>query len=174
MELWHVGLGVLTGLIIFMFGLDNFRRDIQLIAGEKFRLWLSKATKNRVQGTLLGAAVAALAQSSTATTVITVSLVSTGMISFAQSLGIILGANIGTTITPQFVAWNLTAIAPLLIAGGFLLSLRSHYKYLGQGIFYLGLIFFGLNLISGALVSVKDDPTIVSLFGQLSNCMLRW
>ncbi len=117
--------------------------------------------------------ITALVQSSTATTVITVGLVSAGVVSFSSSLGIIFGANIGTTVTAQLVAFKVTAFAPLFIIAGFLISIFGRsYKYIGKGMFYFGLLFFGLTLISTAIEPIKNEPHILELFSALSNALI--
>ncbi|MDP2690889.1 MAG: Na/Pi cotransporter family protein [bacterium] len=166
-------IAVLTGLILFLYGIENFTKEIQSLARVRFREMLVKATRNRFSGTLLGTLITALIQSSTATTVITVGLVSAGLISFGQSLGVIVGANIGTTITAQLVAYKLTAYAPAFMIIGFLISLLGKsLKYVGKGIFYFGLLFFGLDLVSSAIVPIQQDPRILSWFAQLSNPLI--
>ncbi len=161
---------IIPGLILFLYGIENFSREIMKIAGERFRTILGKVTANRFSGAFLGALVTATVQSSTATTVIAVGLVDAGMITFAQSIGVIIGANIGTTLTAQLVAFKLTSIAPFFILLGFLLSLFGRqYRFLGKPIFYFGLVFFSLDLISHAIEPLKSDPEIISLFAQLSN-----
>jgi len=160
----------ITGLILFLFGIENFSKEIQKVAGERFRLWLGKFTKNRLSATTLGTGVTAIIQSSAATTIIAVGLVNGGIISFANSLGIIFGANIGTTITAQLVAFKLTSFAPIFIILGFLVSLfGKKHKILGKGMFYFGIVFFSLNLISQAITPVKTDPVIINYFASLSN-----
>ncbi|MFA5764146.1 MAG: Na/Pi symporter, partial [archaeon] len=108
-------------------------------------------------------------QSSAATTIITIGLVSAGTITFAQSIGIIFGANIGTTLTSQLVAFHFTELAPIIILLGFVLSLlKTKYKIFGKPLFYLGLLLFALNLISLAIVPLKTDPQIAFLLTQTS------
>jgi phosphate:Na+ symporter len=166
-------LTAVTGLILFLFGIENFSKEIQKVAGEKFRVWLGKSTSNRGSATVLGAGVTAIIQSSAATTIIAVGLVNGGIISFASSLGIIFGANIGTTVTAQLVAFKLTAFAPIFIIAGFFINLfgRRH-KILGKGMFYFGLVFFSLNLISQAILPIKSDPVIIGYFASLSNVVI--
>lgn len=166
---WTIIVGMITGLVIFMYGIEHFSQEIINVSKDKFRQMLSKFTSNRFSATLLGTIVTAIIQSSTATTVITVSLVSSGLISFAQSLGIIFGANIGTTITTQLVALKVTKFAPYFLIGGFLISLNERYQYIGKGLFYFGLLFFGLNLISSSIAPIKTDPFFLDLFASLSN-----
>jgi phosphate:Na+ symporter len=161
---------IVPGLILFLYGIENFSREILKISGERFRSILGKVTQNRIGGALLGAIVTATVQSSTATTVIAVGLVDAGIMTFAQSVGVIIGANIGTTLTAQLVAFKLTSIAPFFILLGFLLSLFGRqYGFLGKPIFYFGLVFFSLDLISHAIEPLKSDPDVTSLFAQLSN-----
>ncbi|OPY30026.1 MAG: Na+/Pi-cotransporter [Methanocella sp. PtaU1.Bin125] len=160
---------VVPGLILFLYGIEHFSEEILKVAGDKFRSLLGKLTKTPVRGTVLGALVTSVVQSSTATTVIAVSLVNAGTISFEQSLGVIIGANVGTTITAQLVAFKLTAFAPLFILIGFLLSLApSRYRFVGRPIFYFGLVFFSLTLISGAIDPFKSDPGLTALLSSLS------
>lgn len=167
---WTIILGFLVGLVIFIHGVESFSHEILKAAGERFRRFLKKATRNRFLSAFSGMLVTASIQSSTATTVITISLVSAGVISFAQSLGIIVGANIGTTVTAQLVAFNATAYAPIFIIIGFFLSLLERpYRYVGRGIFYFGLVFFGLGLISDAISPIRDQPQVLALFSTFSN-----
>lgn len=167
---WQILLAFLVGLIIFIHGIENFSREVLSFAGARFRRILRYATKNRFVGGLVGTLVTGLIQSSAATTVITISLVSAGMISFGQSLGVIFGANVGTTITAQLVAFKVTAFAPFFIILGFFVGLlKRPYKYIGRGIFYFGLVFFGLGLVSEAITPVKTNPQVIELFSSLSN-----
>ena len=161
---------VAPGLILFLYGIEHFSREILRIAGQRFRSILGKVTANRFSGAFLGALVTATVQSSTATTVIVVGLVDAGIITFTQSLGVIIGANIGTTLTAQLVAFKLTSIAPFFIILGFLLSLFGRqYRFLGKPIFYFGLVFFSLDLLSHAIEPLKTDPDMIRLFSEFSN-----
>ncbi len=170
---WEPWFAIVPGLILFLYGIENFSREIQRVAGERFRSALVKLTKNPVGGATLGAIVTAIIQSSTATTVIAVGLVNAGTISFAQSLGIMFGANVGTTITAQLIAFKLTGFAPFFILLGFLLSVAGgKYRFLGKPIFYFGLVFFSLALISDAVEPISDDPDVLALFSQFSNVFL--
>jgi len=170
---WELWFAIVPGLILFLYGIEHFSREIQNVAGERFRSALGKLTKRPLGGALLGAITTSIIQSSTATTVIAVGLVNSGTISFAQSLGIMFGANVGTTITAQLIAFKLTGFAPYLILFGFLLSvLGGRYRFLGKPLFYFGLVFFSLALISQAIEPIKDSPEVISLFSQLSNVFL--
>ncbi|MBD3387839.1 MAG: Na/Pi cotransporter family protein [Candidatus Altiarchaeales archaeon] len=167
---WELIFAIFPGLVLFLYGIEHFSAEIQRVAGERFREALGRLTSNRLKGAFLGCIVTALIQSSTATTVIVVGLVNAGTLSFVQSLGIIFGANVGTTITAQLVAFKLTSFAPIFIVLGFLLGLvGGRYQFLGKPIFYFGLVFFSLNLISDGIIPLKNDPSVNSLFASLSS-----
>lgn len=158
---------------MFLYGIENFGREILTLGGPRFQVWLERFTRTRIGGTALGAIVTALIQSSTATTVIVVSLVSGGLITFSQSLPVIFGANIGTTITAQLIAFKVTKIAPWIIIAGFGIGIFGRqYRYLGKGIFYFGLVFFGLGLVSDAVAPIKEDPFIVDTLASFDNLFL--
>jgi phosphate:Na+ symporter len=170
---WELWFAIIPGLILFLYGIEHFSREIQRVAGERFRSILVKLTKRPVGGAVLGALVTAIIQSSTATTVIAVGLVNAGTISFVQSLGIMFGANVGTTITAQLIAFKLTGFAPFFILAGFLISIfGGRYKFIGKPLFYFGLVFFSLGLISDAVEPYKSDPELLALFSQFSNVFL--
>ncbi len=173
MEYLYVGMTGLTAVILFVFGLENFSTEIEQISGERFRRFLSKATNLPVVGVLIGAFVTAVIQSSSATSVIAVSLVNAGVLSFKNSVGIIFGANVGTTITAQLVAFELTAFAPIFIIVGFALSfVRSRISIFGKSIFYFGFVFFSLNLISAALEPLKHESTLINYLVQPQNPLI--
>src|SRR4030042_1742155 len=109
MDTWGVWFAALPGLILFLYGIEQFSKEILQVAGERFRSFLAASTRPPLLGALLGAAVTGITQSSTAATVITVGLVDAGMLSFSQSIGVILGTNVGTTITAQLVAFKAMA-----------------------------------------------------------------
>ncbi len=162
MENFQILLAGLTAIILFIFGLENFSTEIRKISGERFRKFLAKATSMPLIGLLIGALVTAVIQSSSATSVIAVSLVNAGVLSFRNSVSIIFGANVGTTVTAQLVAFQLTAFAPLLIISGFLLSfVKSRFSIFGKSIFYIGFVFFSLNLISATLLPLQQEPGLV-------------
>jgi len=170
MENIHILMAGVTAIILFVFGLENFSREIEKISGERFRKSLGHATRLPIVGVLIGALVTALIQSSSATSVITIGLVNAGVLSFKNSVGIIFGSNIGTTITAQLVAFKLTAYAPVIIILGFVLSLlRTRYSVFGKAVFYFGFVFFTLNLISASLQPLQHNPDFVDLLTQPQN-----
>jgi phosphate:Na+ symporter len=173
MELISIIMAGVTAVILFVFGLEHFSKEIEKITGERFRRSLSRATRLPVIGVILGALVTAVIQSSSATSVITIGLVNAGVLSFKNSVGIIFGSNVGTTVTAQLLAFKLTAFAPAFIIVGFLLSLvRSRYSIFGKSIFYFGFVFFSLNLISSTLSPLQNEPAFTDLLTQAHNPLL--
>lgn len=167
MELLQIVMTGMTAVILFIFGLDNFSKEIQGLAGEHFRKSLSTATKWPIVGVIIGALVTMVIQSSSATSVIAISLVNAGVLSFKNSVGIIFGSNIGTTITAQLVAFKLTNFAPYLIIFGFILSLlHNRVSIFGKAIFYFGFVFFSLNLISSTLLPLQQNEALLSILTQ--------
>ncbi len=162
-----------TSIILFVFGLENFSKEVQRITGESFRKFLGQATKFPGIGLIIGAVVTAFIQSSSATSIIAISLVNAGVISFKNSVSIIFGANIGTTFTAQLVAFKLTAFAPVFIILGFLLSfIKSKYSIFAKSLFYFGFVFFSLNLISHALAPLQSDVRLIEFLTQPQNAFL--
>ncbi|HOT03474.1 MAG TPA: Na/Pi cotransporter family protein [Methanolinea sp.] len=165
---------IIPGIILFLYGIEQFSREFQVAAGEQFRALIQRFTSTPLRGTVAGAIVTALVQSSTATTVITVGLVNAGIISFAASLGIIIGSNIGTTFTTQLIALNLTAFAPVFILAGFLIGIvGGKYRVFGRPVFYFGLVFFSLSMISTIMEPYRFDPQLISLLSFLDNVFLE-
>ena len=166
---WEILFAVVPGLILFFYGIENFSREILAVAKGSFASILGRVTERPILAALLGAVVTALVQSSAATTIITVNLVNTGTLSFIQSLGIIIGSNVGTTVTAQLVAFKMTAFGQVLIPVGFLVGIFGRrYRFLGKPLFYFGLVFFSLNLISTALAPFQNDPELIGLITDYS------
>lgn len=168
--IFQIFITVIALVLIFIFSINKFSRQISLVAGEQFKNILAKLTKNPFIGTLTGTAVTSVFQSSTATTVMTVGLVNAGIISFYQSIGIIFGANIGTTITSQLIALNVTAIAPFIIIFGFLLlKFGKKYNIYGKSVFYFGLVFFCISLITQIVAPLSQNETIVIALSKINS-----
>ena len=119
MSILQILVAVAAGIILFLFGIEQFSKEVQALSGRRFRRFLARGTQNRFAGFLLGGAITALIQSSTATSVIAVGLVNAGVLSFRNTLGVLFGANVGTTVTAQLVALKLTDFAPALLLVGF-------------------------------------------------------
>jgi phosphate:Na+ symporter len=168
-------LGVISALILFLFGIENLSKEFQGLAAERFRLIIAKLSKNRITGAIVGAVSTALIQSSSAVTVVVVVLVNTGIISFRNSLGIMFGTNVGTTITAQLALIQSDLLAPILIIVGFALRMiGSKFRIISKPIFFLGFILFALNLLSANLEPLKNNPDVVTLFSTLSNPFLAY
>ena len=174
MASWELLFAIIPGIVLFLYGIEQFSHEVQLAAGDYFRNLIQRVTKTPVRGTVAGAIVTSIVQSSTATTVITVGLVNAGIIPFAASLGIIFGANVGATLTSQLVALNLTAFAPVFILAGFVIGIiPGRYRIFGRPIFYFGLVFFSLTLISAVMEPYRTDPQLIGLVGMMDTVFLQ-
>ena len=146
-----MGMKVLGGLAIFLFGMDQMADSLKAVAGNRMKDILGALTNNRITGLITGASVTAVIQSSSVTTVMLVGFVTAGMMSLSQAIGVILGADIGTTITAQIVAFPVKKYALLLVTAGFsmlFISRKEKTKHFGTLIMGLGMIFFGLSIMS--------------------------
>ncbi len=163
-----------TGLGLFLFGMMKLSAGMQGLFSSRIRNHIRFAVKNPYFGLLTGIGATTVLQSSSATTLLTVGIVSAGLISFYQSLGIILGADIGTTLTAQLVVWNVTAISPLIIFAGvaiFFLGIEK-WKPAGEMVVYFGLIFFGLGLVGDATAPLKEHEEFLRLFRETRSPLL--
>lgn len=154
-------IGLIGGLGLFLYGMKLMGDGLENVAGEKLKSILEKVTSNRIMAVLVGAAVTAIIQSSSATTVMVVGFVNAGLMNLAQAAGVIIGANIGTTVTAQLVAFKLDDIAPIFIGVGTAIILFSKNKKrrdLGNIILGFGILFMGLGIMSDAMAPMKDSP----------------
>jgi len=136
----------ISAIVLFLYGLEGFSREIQTVGGEALRKWLGHLTKSRWRAVVLGAVATAIIQSSSAVTSLTVALVDAGTITLRSSMGVLLGANIGTTSTAWLVSLKLTGIGPFFIVLGFVLSaILTRFEVLGKAAFYFEFIFFSLD-----------------------------
>lgn len=159
--------GLMGGLGLFLFGMKTMSEGLQKIAGEKLRQILAALTNNRIVGTLVGAAVTALVQSSSATTVMVVGLVNAGLMSLVQATGVVLGANIGTTITAQIIAFKISYLALPAIgvgAGLRLFSKDRKWTYVGEIVLGFGLLFFGMETMKHAFDPIKTSQEFHHFF----------
>ena len=171
----QVLLGVISALILFLYAIDNLSNELQELASEKFRKLISKLVKNKYVGTVVGAVATAVTQSSSAVTVIAVVLVNTGIISFSNSLGIIFGSNVGTTITAQLALVNSATIASILIIVGFILGLLGKkFRLISKPLFFLGLILFTLNILSVSIGPLRESPEVINFFSHMSNPLIAY
>lgn len=172
MNWFFVTIGLLGGLSIFLYGMEKMSNGMKKTAGDRLRKILSVLSSNRFVGLLVGAVVTMIIQSSSATTVMLVSFVRSGLMTFGQTLGIILGANIGTTFTAQLIAFKITDYALFMIAIGFLLSFitkKETLKSLGDTILGFGLLFFGMYLMSEAMYPLRSYTPFIELLHELQN-----
>ena len=159
--------GLLGGLGMFLFGIKIMSEGLQKIAGNKMRKIIAALTDNRFIGALVGIAVTAIIQSSGATTVMVVGFVNTGLLTLVQAIGVILGANIGTTITAQLIAFNIAKFALPAIglgAGLKLFSKNKKYTYFGEITLGFGLLFLGLTTMKHAFIPLKGSADFQHLF----------
>lgn len=163
------------GLGLFLYGMKLMSEGLEKAAGARMRSILEFFTKNRFVGMLVGVLFTAIIQSSSATTVMVVSFVNSGLMTLAQAAGVIMGANIGTTVTSQLIAFNLSDIAPLFIMIGVVMVMfcqKVNVQKIGQVILGFGILFVGLSTMSGAMSSIKESPHIVSLLASLDNSVM--
>jgi len=161
----------LGGLGLFLFGMKIMSEGLQKVAGNRMRQILAMVSNNRFVGCGVGALVTSIVQSSSATTVMLVSFVDAGLMSFIQATGVVLGANIGTTVTAQLIAFNIAAYALPAIAAGVLLKFfvgRKKWIYVGDVLLGFGLIFFGLATMKAGFAPLKDHPSFVALFTRFN------
>lgn len=171
----HYIFGLLGGLALFLYGMELMSRGLELAAGDRLRSIIEKMTSSTLRGILVGTLVAGIIQSSSATTVMVVGFVNAGIMTIYQAVGIIMGANIGTTVTGQLVALNITVIAPLLAFVGFVLntfSKKKFRKYMGQVIIGLGFLFMGMEFMSKSMEPLRQYPGFITLMTKFSNPFL--
>lgn len=162
---------LLGGLAVFIYGMNLMSDGLQKAAGERMRRILEVLTGNPIIAVLVGALVTTLIQSSSATTVMVIGFVSARLMTLNQAIGVILGANIGTTVTAQLVAFNIGHYAYPIAALGFILFFffkRNLVKYIGQTIFAFGLLFMGLNIMSDAMAPLAESQSFALMMARLS------
>ena len=159
--------GVIGGLFIFLLGMKNMSDGMQAIAGDRMRRMINAVTDNRLGACGIGAAITSLIQSSSVTTVMVIGLVNAGLMTLAQAIGVILGADIGTTITAWIVALNIIEYGlPILGISGFffLFSRNERVRYTAMMIMGVGMIFFGLQLMKQGMEPLQGNPDFLRLF----------
>ena len=171
-ETMKIIFGLVGGLAIFIYGMNMMSECLQKAAGEKMKKILALLTKNPILGVLAGALTTAVLQSSSATTVMTIGFVSAGLMSLPQAISIILGANIGTTMTAQIIAFKITDYIYLFIFVGFLLSFiskKEKVKNIGQTIFAFGLLFLGIETMGDVMKPLASSAFFVNMIGKVSH-----
>jgi phosphate:Na+ symporter len=171
----NMSMTLLGGLALFLFGMEQMADALKAVAGERMKGILATLTKTRISGALTGAFVTAVVQSSSVTTVLVVGFVTAGLMSFSQTLGIIFGANIGTTITAQIVAFKVTKVALLMVFVGFSMSFignKDKIKQYGFMLMGLGLVFFGMSVMSGAMKPLRSYQPFLDLMVSMESPMI--
>lgn len=164
--------GLLGGLALFLFGMNMMSEGLQKAAGEKMKMVLSMLTKNPILGVLAGAAVTAVLQSSSATTVMVIGFVSAGLMSLPQAISVILGANIGTTMTAQLMAFKISDyIWPIVFVGFMIqfLAKNEKVKNIGQTIFAFGILFVGIETMGGVMKPLASSQVFTDLFAKVAH-----
>jgi phosphate:Na+ symporter len=171
----HMAMGLFGGLALFLFGMEQMSDALKSALGDQMKELLAKLTRNRFTGALTGAFVTAVVQSSSVTTVLVVGFVSAGMMSMAQSIGVIMGANVGTTVTAQIVAFKVEEAALWMIAIGFVMlftSRQEKIRHYGSMLMGLGLIFYGMGLMGDAMNPLRSYEPFVQLMVEMDRPLL--
>jgi len=173
---WGVmGMQLFGGLALFLFGMEQMADALKAVAGERMKTILAKLTANRFMGATTGAFVTAVIQSSSVTTVLVVGFITAGLMSMSQSVGVIMGANIGTTITAQIVAFKVTKAALLMVGVGFsmlFISKQDNIKQYGAMLMGLGLVFFGMSVMSDAMKPLRTFQPFLDLMITMENPLI--
>ena len=163
---------LMGGVGLFLYGMSMMSAGLKNAAGDKMTGILEKATSNRIMAVLVGILVTLLIQSSSATDMMVISFVNGGMMSLAQAIGVIMGANIGTTITAQITAFNLGAYAPMILFIGAIMYLflkNNTVKHIGSIIMGFGMLFFGISCIKSAVAPLSQSAAFISFLSALEN-----
>ena len=172
---WLLVFGLVGGMGLFLYGMTVMSNALQRSAGRRLRSILSRLTANRFVGLAVGAFVTVLVQSSSATTVMLVSFVQAGLVNFSQTLGVILGADIGTTVTVQLIAFKLTDYALLVLATGFALRTlprRTRLVGIGEILLGCGLVFYGMTVMSESMYPLRSYQPFLDQVTRLENPLL--
>lgn len=166
---------LLGGLGLFVFGMNLMSRGIEKVAGNKLRGILEAFTRNKFLGLLVGLFFTAVIQSSSAATVMVVGFVNSGLMTLGEACGIILGANIGTTVTAMLVAFRLSMVAPLFVFAGMIMVnfiKKPIIKKSGEVVLGFGILFVGISTMSGAMGELREIPEVINLLGNFTNPVL--
>ena len=170
-----IAIPVLGGLGLFLYGMNLMGMGLQKAAGERLKKLIEILTNNRLMGVIVGALVTMVIQSSSATTVMVIGFVNAGLMDLSQAVGVIMGANIGTTITAQLIAFDLVAYAPLAVAIGviiWLLSSRKRHKDTAEILIGFGILFMGMDMMSSGLKPLVGNPTFSNIMIKLEDPFL--
>lgn len=168
-------LGLLGGLALFLYGMQMMSTNLEAAAGNKMKQILERLTSNRFLGVLVGAVITALIQSSSATTVMVVGFVNSGLMTLNQAVWVIMGANIGTTITGQLIALDVGALAPLIAFVGVAILVfvkNKKIQHIAGIVAGIGVLFIGMDMMSSAMSPLREEPQFVEMMTKFSNPLL--
>lgn len=168
-------LGLMGGLGLFLFGMKQMSDGLEKAAGAKMRSILEFFTKTPLRGILVGTFFTAVIQSSSAATVMVVSFVNSGLMNLYQAAGVIMGANIGTTVTSQLISFNLSALAPAIVMAGVIMVMfckKTKVQRMGEVLLGFGILFMGLSTMSTSMSVLKESPKVVEIMGSLTSHFL--
>ena len=166
---------LLGGLALFLYGMQVMCRGLEVAAGDRLRSILEKLTSRRWMGVLVGAGITAIIQSSSATTVMVVGFVNSGLMTLGQAVGVIMGANVGTTVTGLLIALDIGMIAPLFAFLGvaiIMVSKKQRTICIAEIMAGLGILFIGMDMMSSAMSPLRDYPPFVNMLSSFSNPLL--
>lgn len=168
-------ISMLGGLGLFLYGMKLMGEGIEKVAGSKMKTILEWCTKNRLIGVIVGTLFTAIIQSSSAATVMVVSFVNSGLMNLMQAVGVIMGANIGTTVTAQIVAFDLDSIAPVFVITGVVMIMfikNETVNKVGEVLFGFGALFLGMSLMKDSMANIKDSVAVMNMIGSLKNPLI--
>ncbi len=171
----EVALGMIAGLALFLYGVSRLATGMRVVAGDRMRRIIARCTTNRFAGLATGTVATAVLDSSSVTIIMVIALVDAGVLAFEQSLGVILGANIGTTISSQLIALDVQRYSPVVMAIGLitmLIARNDTWRNSGAAIFGLGLIFFGLAQMGIAVEPLKQSPRFAGWMTSLEHPLI--
>ena len=175
LDTFQILMGLVGGLALFLFGMVQMSDALKTVAGGGLKKLLGQLTRNRFTGAITGAVMAAVVQSSSVATVLVVGFVSAGLMSLGQSIAVIMGANVGTTITVQIIAFKVTKYALILVAAGFavmFLARRERLRFYGTAVMGLGLIFFGMDVMSEATEPLRSYQPFIDFMSRMESPMV--
>lgn len=164
---------IIATIVLFLFAVNKFSKSIERVAGDKMKYYLSKATSGPIRATFLGGIVNAIIQSNTALTVTLVGLVNAGLVTLRGSLGVVIGSNVGNTLTSQLLAFNVMAFAPVFIVIGFMMRrFENPVKHYSSSVFYFGLMFLSLSYLQLLFAPYFDSPMLLKFISGIDSVSL--